>query len=466
MDSTTDQPSDDKGDTDEWGTMTDRPAPNSAPDAAPNAVPIVRTLVRLAIPSILIGVVSALVLYGLDAVSGLIDDGIWTNLPHALGIDPSSGWWIFGVLTLTGLAVGLVVWLVPGHGGPDTATTELVAPPLKLGILPSLIVVTVLGLAGGVSLGPENPIIAINTGILVALLARLWPRIPSDLIILITAAGTIGALFGTPVAAALVFTGIVAALKTGGALWDRLFLPLVAAAAGSITMTLLAHPGFQVPMPAYDKIQPVDLLSGLVIGVVATAVGLVAVFLFPVVHRLFHRIGNPVVYITLGGMVLGVLGAIGGPITLFKGLSQMSELIQSRSNYSGWQLLLIVLVKLVALVIAASAGFRGGRIFPAVFIGAAVGVLANTLFPSVPMAVAVGCGILGVVLVIARDGWIAIFVGVAVTGSVAVLPLLCLVVLPTWLMVSRAPEMRISVPVAVNEPPVAPSAPAAPPSGA
>ncbi len=423
--------------------MTDQPASNTD-------LPL-RTLVRLAIPAVLIGVVSALVLWALDEVSALVDDGVWTNLPKALGIDGSSGWWIFGVLTLTGLAVGLVVRFVPGHGGPDTATTELMAPPLKLGVLPSLIVVTVLGLAGGVSLGPENPIIAINTALLVALVARLWPRIPSNLIILITGAGTIGALFGTPVAAALVFTGIVAALKTGGALWDRLFLPLVAAGAGSITMTLLDHPTFLVPMPAYTTIQPVDLLSGLIIGVVATAIGLVAVFLFPLVHRFFHRIGNPVLYITLGGAVLGVLGAIGGPITLFKGLAQMSELVQGRAEFSGWQLLGIVAVKVVALVVAASAGFRGGRIFPAVFIGSAVGVLANAVVPSVPLAVAVGCGILGLTLAIARDGWVALFVAAAVTGSAAMLPLLCLIVLPTWLMVSRAPLMLIPA----AEPPVA-----------
>ncbi len=436
--------------------MTDQPAATD--------VPSIRTLVRLAVPAVIIGVVSALILWGLDAVADVINKGIWSDLPKAIGVDPSSGWWIFAILSLTGLAVGLSVWLVPGHAGPDSATTELIEPPLKLKVLPSLILVTVLALAGGVSLGPENPIIAINIAVLVALIARLWPQIPSQLIILITAAGTIGALFGTPVAAALVFTGIVAALKSGGALWDRLFLPLVAAAAGSLTMTLLAHPSFTVPMPAYTTVHAIDLVSGLVIGVVATLLGLVAVYVFPLVHRTFHAIGNPVIYITLGGMVLGVLGAIGGPITLFKGLSQMSELIQSRSNYSTGQLAIILVVKLVALVIAASAGFRGGRIFPAVFIGAAVGVFANALVPSVPLAVAVGCGILGMTIAIARDGWIAIFVGAAVTGSAALLPLLCLVVLPTWLMVSRAPEMRIVTPVAVKDPPT-PSAPASPASG-
>ncbi|MET4096342.1 hypothetical protein [Arthrobacter sp. UYCu712] len=61
-----------------------------------------------------------------------------------------------------------------------------------------------------------------------------------------------------------------------------------------------------------------------------------------------------------------------------------------------------------------------------------------------PLGLAVACGILGVVLAVARDGWMAFFFAVAVSGDIAVLPLLCLVILPTWLLVSRAPEMLVS----------------------
>jgi hypothetical protein len=47
------------------------------------------------------------------------------------------------------------------------------------------------------------------------------------------------------------------------------------------------------------------------------------------------------------------------------------------------------------------------------------------------------------VLAVARDGWIALFVAVAVTGGVTVIPLLCIAILPTWLLVSRGPEMIV-----------------------
>jgi len=416
---------------------------SAAGPVRPMPAPTVRTLLLLSIPALLIGVLSAFSLWLLDELADVLQKALWTALPGAIGVDGASGWWIFLVLTVTGAAVGLVVWLVPGHAGPDSATTELVTTPLPPAVVPSLALAAVLGLAGGVSLGPENPIIAINAGLLVALVARLWKRVPTELVLLMAASATIGAMFGTPVAAALVFTGIVAAAPGGGALWDRLFLPLVAAAAGSETMTLLSHPQFGVPMPAYTDVHWPDVVAAFVIATVAALLGVLGAWAFPAVHRAFHSLRNPLLVSLAGGVVLGILGVIGGPVTLFKGLTQMGELIHNRADYSAVQLLVIVLVKVAALLVAASAGFRGGRVFPAVFIGAAIGLLASALVPGIPLPVAVASGVLGMTVAVARDGWIAIFVALAVTQSVAVLPILCLAILPAWLVVTRSPQWLI-----------------------
>jgi H+/Cl- antiporter ClcA len=399
----------------------------------------------LSIPAIIIGAVSALSLWLLNQIAARLDGVLWTDLPKSLGIAPDSPWWIFAVLTFTGIAVGLVVWLVPGHAGPDSATTELAATPLKMSVLPGLAVVVILSLAGGVSLGPENPIIAINVTLAVAIVARISKAVPPALIGALAISATIGALFGTPVAAALVFTGMVGEFKMGGSLWDKLFLPLVAAGAGSVTTYLLGDSfGAQAPFDPYGGPQPFDLLLGAVIACGAAAFGLVGIYLFPLVHRGFHALRHPLIFTTLGGMVLGVLGAIGGPITLFKGLDQSAQLLADPSDYPPAQLTVILLVKMAALVVAASAGFRGGRIFPAVFLGVAAGLLGGALLPALPLSLAVACGILGVVLAIARDGWVALFVAVALVDDITVLPMLCIIVLPAWLIVTRAREMLIT----------------------
>lgn len=409
----------------------------------PNVTP--RRLLLLAIPALLVGIVSALILWTLDRAADALSNVIWDAAPTALGVDPN-GWWIILVLTVTGLAVGIALQVLPGHGGADSATTELVAPPLPLKTLPGLALVTLLGLAGGVSLGPENPIIAINTAIMVAVFARFLPAVTPQVSTLLAASATIGALFGTPVAAALVFTGLVAAVRSGGSLWDKLFLPLAAAGAASITMHLLGAPPFDFDMPAYGPPQAGDILIGALVACAVTAVGLVALYLFPLVYRSMHALRHPIIITTVGGLILGILGFIGGPITMFKGLTQMGELLKDPTQYDAGQLAIIAGIKIVALLIAASALFRGGRVFPAAFIGVALGLLVSALFPGLSLSLVVACAVLGMVLVVARDGWLALFVAVAIPGDITLLPVLCLVVLPAWLLVSQVPEFRILPP--------------------
>lgn len=435
------------------------PSPGAAtpePASPPGPRLTVRRLLLLSIPAIVIGVLSALSLRLLETIADGLEDVLWTSIPASLGVSADSPWWIFAVLAVTGVAVGLVVWLVPGHAGPDSATTELASTALPLSVLPGLAVVLILSLAGGVSLGPENPIIAINVSLAVALVARMSRAVPPQLVGALAISATIGALFGTPVAAALVFTGMVGEFKMGGSLWDKLFLPLVAAGAGSVTAFLLGGGfGNEAPFAPYGSPQALDLLLGSLLACGAAAFGLVAVYLFPLAHRAFHALRHPLLYITAGGLVLGLLGALGGPITLFKGLEQSAELLADPGDYSPSQLALILLVKVAALVVAASAGFRGGRIFPAVFLGVAAGLLGSALLPGLAPPLAVACGVLGVVLAIARDGWVALFVAVAMVGDVTVLPMLCIIVLPAWLTVTWARPMLITADDLAKEPPAA-----------
>ncbi|PPL16331.1 ion channel protein [Microterricola pindariensis] len=425
----------------------------------PAGAPSPRTALLLSIPAILIGLVTAVVLIALTVLADWLETLVWQGLPGLLGVGDTTGWWTMGVLTLTGLIVGLIVWLAPGHAGPDPATTGLVAPPLAIGVLPALAAVLVIGEAGGVSLGPENPVIAINTALTVAITAKLWPRVPLQLVVLMSAAGTIGALFGTPVGAALVLTGIVGMTSGGGALWDKLFLPLVSAGTGSLVMAIAGRPNLSVDVPALGAPELIDLVSGVAVAAVAVLLGLLGVYLFPLLHRPFHLLRNPVLPLTIAGSLLGVLGVLGGPDTLFKGLTEMKDLTANAAELSVGQLVAVTLIKLAALLIAATAGFRGGRVFPAAFIGVAVGLVAHAVFAGIPPSLAIASGVLGMVLVVTRDGWLSLFMAVTVVADITVLPLLCIIVLPIWLMVTRQPPMLIGS----STPTAAPAGPSTPP---
>lgn len=137
---------------------------------------------------------------------------------------------------------------------------------------------------------------------------------------------------------------------------------------------------------------------------------------------------------------IGDLGVVGGHITLFKGLDEMQQLAFSQTLTAS-DYMLIALVKLAALVLAAACGFRGGRIFPAVFVGVALGLMLHAHVDAVPAAITVSCAILGLTLVVTRDGWLSLFMAAVVVPDSTLLPLLCIVMLPARLLLAGKPLM-------------------------
>ncbi|EPY5522627.1 ion channel protein [Klebsiella aerogenes] len=401
--------------------------------------PRARTMLLLSIPAILIGIASSLVLIVAMKIAAILQSILWSDLPAHVGIAADSPLWIIAILTLTGIAVGLVVRFSPGHGGPDPATESLIGAPIATNALPGLLAALILGLAGGVSLGPEHPIMVVNIALAVALGSRLFPRVSSLDWTILAASGTIGALFGTPVAAALIFSQTLNS-SSDVPLWDRLFAPLLAAAAGALTTGIFFHPNFTLPIPHYPHLRIVDIISGAIVTLIAIAVGMVAVWCLPRLHTLIHRLKNPVLMLGIGGFLLGILGVIGGHITLFKGLDEMQQLASSQTLGAG-DFLLIAVVKLAALVLASTCGFRGGRIFPAVFVGVSLGLMLHAHVEAVPAAITISCAILGLVLVVTRDGWLSLFMASVVVPDTTLLPLLCIVMLPAWLLLAGKPLM-------------------------
>lgn len=272
-----------------------------------------------------------------------------------------------------------------------------------------------------------------------ALLQRvLWSNLPAQL----------GVSADSPlwIIAMLTATGIAVGLvirySPGHAGPDPATESLIGApiATGALTTGLFFHPHFSLPIPHYGQMRFVDILSGIIVALIAIAVGMVAVWCLPRLHALMHRLKNPILALGIGGLLLGIVGTIGGPLTLFKGLDEMQQLAFSQTLTAA-DFLLIALVKLAALVLASASGFRGGRIFPAVFVGVALGLMLHAHVDAVPAAITVSCAILGMVLVVTRDGWLSLFMAAVVVPDTTLLPLLCMVMLPAWLLLAGRPLM-------------------------
>ncbi|MER6354799.1 ion channel protein [Streptomyces sp. NPDC001634] len=419
-------------------------AQDTAQQSAATPATPARGLLPLVLPALAVGIGASLLFLGVSTLAERLEHVLWQNLPDALGVGRYSVLWMLVMLTGTGVLVGLVVWKAPGHAGPDPATVGLsVTTPLSPAVVPGLLVAAALMLAGGPSLGPENPIIVSNIALAFWLGRRIAPGLPGDVWVALAETATIGALFGTPVAAALVLSEALAGQPIKGLLWDNVFGPLIAAAAGALTTTLVAHPTFDLHLPALGRPAWRDLPAALVVASAAALLGMAAVYAFPYAHGAFRRLRHPMVALPVGGLVLGLLGALGGHLTLFKGLNEMAELARNPEGWSAGQFAAMAVVKLAAMVVAASCGFRGGRIFPSVFIGVAFGLCAHALVPAVHPALGVAMGVLGMLLAVTRQGWLALFTAALLAPSAMVLALLCVASLPAWLLVTGRPQMQL-----------------------
>ncbi|RVW09254.1 ion channel protein [Prescottella agglutinans] len=395
--------------------------------------PSTGTIAREAVPSLFLGVASAGIPIVIVIATDRVTDLLYTWIPDLVGFDGFARWWIFAVLTGIGVLVGLLVWMLPGHGGPDPATAGLVGPPIPMKSLPSLALVVILALGAGVSLGPENPLIAINVAVAAWVLARLWPSVPTKRVVWLTTSATIGVLFGTPLAGPLAFVEL-AGRRPKGELWENMFAPLVAAGAGTVTMFLLDRPMLILDVPDYRWPTIGDVLIGSLVAVGTAALFLLGVPAFHRMHALFHALPNPVLGVGLGGAVLGVLGAVGGPATLFKDADNMARVTADAANQSAGRLALWALINLAALLVASSCGFRGGRTFASVFVGLDVGLFVHAVFDSVPPALSISCAVLGALVVAVRSCWLGLFIGATMVASFGVIPVLCVAVFPVWLL--------------------------------
>jgi H+/Cl- antiporter ClcA len=360
----------------------------------------------------------------LGAYSGL-HRLVWNDLPDALGIDDPFSWYALVITTLGGLAVGVLLRVVPGHGGPGPAEGHGIgmeeSPP---GTAIGIVVISLVSLTAGASLGPEAALMAVALAF-GTWLARRLKRVELERIFGMSGVGSLlSGLFGSPLAPAVVVLEM--APMTGHNLYVFLIPVLIASAIGLLVFdAILNGPLLELSLPPYTGVELAHVFEALAVAAVAAAVGLLLIALLGVVRRGLEPVADrTVLKAALGGIGIGVIALVAGPETLFSGEHEL-EVLLTNPAYGAGTLLLILGGKLLALAVSLESGFRGGRIFPVLFIGATVGFITNDVFTSVPLAVAVACGMAGAGVAIMR---LPVFMALMVSffAAPATIPLIVL----------------------------------------
>jgi H+/Cl- antiporter ClcA len=325
---------------------------------------------------------------------------LWDDLPEALDRDAPPWYLILGLPLVGAVIVVLARRTLPGNGGHNPVE-GLNATPTPAAYAPGVALAALGSLPFGAVLGPEAPLIALGSA--VGMVVAPWANLGEKEKAVLGTAGSfaaIAALFGGPIPAGVLL--IEAGVATLGAAVVPLLLPgLVAAALGYLIFTGLGDFGgieettLSVPdLPAYDGTSIPDLL-------VAVAVGLLAAILIAAIHRLAREVDGlegrrlgVAALLVAGGASVGALALVADGLganpedVLFSGQESIPDLL---GEGSAGIVVVLLAAKGLAYAISLGAGFRGGPVFPAIFIGVGLATLAVIAFDvSTTFAVAVG----------------------------------------------------------------------------
>ncbi len=357
-----------------------------------------------------LGVPVAVVAYAFLQAASHLQGWLFSDLPEGLGLGQPT-WWPVPVLMAGGLLVALTIRYLPGRGGESPAEGFHASGPPAPSHLAGIALASVVTLGCGAVLGPEAPLIAIGGGLAAWMVQAAKHDATAQAVALVGAAGSFAAistLLGSPLLAAFLLMEVAG---IGGAMTSLMLLPgLLAAGIGSLvfigldSLTGLGTTSLAIPdLPAVGSPTVGEFGWAFVIGagaaVLGTAIRWLGRALRPRVERRLLVL-TPMMGLGVALLAIGYAEATGERVSdvLFSGESALAPLISRSAEYSVPTLLLLLACKGLAYGVSLGS-FRGGPVFPAMFVGAAGGMAMSHL-PGLQTVsgVAMGIGAMCVVI--------------------------------------------------------------------
>lgn len=309
-------------------------------------------------------------------------------------------------LILVPLCIGLTVAYFGAQHWLDRKSEKQVAE--GLGQAPKATVVNYvkvlsigfLSLLAGASLGPEAILVPACMVVGSYIGSKFFPK-QETLSALLGAIGFVAlfaAFFHSFLAGMLGLVVIVKQVKT------KFTLPLIllAALASYVTVQVLAWFGKSAYMPLPQTEGSVNLVLLLAIAGLVVA-GFVITNVLKIAHNVFAadfaflREGPWWNRALLAGAGLSALYLLGGPLVQFTGNESIAPLLQQASELGAVGVLWILGIKILAIAWSKALGYRGGLVFPSVFVASAAVVFAQFYVPNVNFAIGVIAVMAGII---------------------------------------------------------------------
>lgn len=374
---------------------------------------------------ILVGFLGAL---GALAFNYVMNVGLGFLWPEDMGVAPFTGSiWIVVIMTSAGFIVGLLHKFTSAED--VDAVRGIVTGKLNLRPIPSALLVSLVSLVGGFSLGPEVPSGMLAAGIAtwISEKRKLSDEVrKSNIISSITAA--YGGLFTAPFGAFLIPVEMPHAQTLGS--YGSLVIAAVAAIVGFVVFYVAGGDQFAGLLRILDLPEYTLEVWHLVVAVILGVVGSLLAFVYAITRGLLTRLVMPlkklpIVRNTLAGFLLGLLG-FALPLTMFLGSDGLVTVTENAAQMGAALLIVYVFAKILATTGALATGFIGGPIFPLFFVGGTAGTVVSLLFPQIPPALSVSCMMVAVTagvlpIPLALGVFVVLITGVSLTEAVPLL---------------------------------------------
>ncbi|MFF3794175.1 chloride channel protein [Streptomyces sp. NPDC001981] len=435
--------------------MSAKPVGASA-TAPPDPFAIVRTrgYTGLLVVAAFLGVPISAVAFGFLALTHELQSLTYSDLPRALGFHSTPTWWPVPLLVVAGLLVGLTIRHLPGIGGHKPAEGMKTTGAPTAVELPGIVIAALASLGIGAVLGPEAPLIALGGGLAVWTVRLVKRDIRPNASAVVGAAGSfaaVSALLGSPLLGAFL---LMEASGLGGAVLGMVLVPgLLASGVGSLifvglgswtglgTYSLALH-----HVPRADEPDLAQFGWAVVVGLVAAVVGegirRLALFLQARVERR-SVVGTALMGLVVGALALAYAEATGKAASgvLYSGQNALDPLLAGSAGYTVGTLLVLIVCKGLAYCASLSC-FRGGPVFPAMFVGAAGGIALSHL-PGLNVTSGFAMGIGAMCVAMLRLPMTSVLLATLLLGSpgLTVMPLVIVSVVVAYVVSLRlAPE--------------------------
>ncbi|MEV5282200.1 chloride channel protein [Streptomyces sp. NPDC051994] len=428
----------------------DRTGPETPSPSDPLTLLRSRAYLMLLVLSALIGVPVSAAAFGFLALVGELQPLIYKDLPTSLGFDGTPPWWPLPLLAVGGLLAALTIKYLPGHGGHEpTAGFKAGGPPMPIE-LPGIFLAALTTLCFAAVLGPEAPLLALGGGLGVGAVRMVKRNPPEQVSAVLGAAGSfaaISSLLGSPLLGAFL---LMEASGLGGPMMALVLVPgLLAAGIGALIFVGLGSwTGLGTYSLALNDVpkatHPTAAEFGwaLVIGLSAAFAGAgirwLAVRLKANVDR--RRVPATVVMgLVVAGLAIGYAEGTGKAATdvLYSGQTALDPLLTHSAAYSVGALSLLVLCKGLAYG-ASLSSFRGGPIFPSMFVGAAGGILFSHL-PGLSLVAGFAMGIGAMSAAMLGLPMVSVLLATLLIGAegLTVMPLVIVAVVVTYVVTAK-----------------------------